>query len=201
MTVPSHYSDYTIKWTTLPWEVNQAFELRRKVFCEEQALFKHSDRDDIDDHAQILVAIGNYGGWHQQVVGTVRIHQQQPGIWYGSRLAVDSAFRKQGQLGATLIRLAVSSAHGMNCNQFLATVQKQNEVLFKRLNWATKDYKNIYGQVHAVMEADLSAYPPCYQPQSGFVVRGKKSKCIDQLIPESPWLQLPNKTAKFAEAI
>lgn len=168
------YSDYTIKWATLPWEVEQAHALRRRVFCDEQRLFDHDDRDATDDHACLLVALGSYGGWHQQVVGTVRIHQEGEGVWYGSRLAVDPAFRSQGQLGSTLIRLAVSSAHALGCQCFMATVQKQNEPLFQRLKWATCEYKEIFGQVHAVMEANLAAYPPCHTPNSGFVLRARR---------------------------
>ncbi|WP_428243210.1 MSMEG_0567/Sll0786 family nitrogen starvation N-acetyltransferase [Gynuella sp.] len=181
-----HYSDYTIKWTTLDWEIKQAHALRRKVFCEEQHLFENDDRDAIDSHAHTLVALGNHGGWHQQVVGTVRIHRQGPDsddLWYGSRLAVDPAFRSQGLLGSTLIRLAVSSAHALGCNCFMATVQVQNEPLFKRLNWQTRDYRHILGMKHAIMEADLSAYPPCFTPNSGFVLKARKQHKATRVWP------------------
>ncbi|WP_227635090.1 MSMEG_0567/Sll0786 family nitrogen starvation N-acetyltransferase, partial [Klebsiella pneumoniae] len=102
-----------MKWVTLPWEREQAYALRRQVFCREQGLFADDDRDEIDDHAHLLVALGCVAGWHDRVVGTVRIHQQSPGVWLGSRLAVDAAYRRQGQLGPTLIRLAVCSAHAL----------------------------------------------------------------------------------------
>nr|WP_227631726.1 MSMEG_0567/Sll0786 family nitrogen starvation N-acetyltransferase [Klebsiella pneumoniae] len=81
------YAGYTIKWVTLPWEREQAYALRRQVFCREQGLFADDDRDEIDDHAHLLVALGCVAGWHDRVVGTVRIHQQSPGVWLGSRLA------------------------------------------------------------------------------------------------------------------
>lgn len=167
------YSDYTIKWATLPWEVDQAYALRRQVFCAEQHLFETDDHDAVDDRARTLVALGNHGGWHQEVVGTVRIHCEGERLWYGSRLAVSPQFRSQGQLGSTLIRLAVSSAHALDCSTFLATVQVQNEALFQRLNWQTIEYREIHGMKHALMQADLSAYPPCYTPQSGFVVKAR----------------------------
>ncbi len=38
-------------------------------------------------------------------------------MWWGSRLAVDSDFRRIGAIGATLIRLAVCSAHAMGCTE------------------------------------------------------------------------------------
>ena len=168
------YSNYTVKWASLPWEIDEAYALRKRVFCEEQALFKQDDRDETDASAQILVALGGLGGCHDQVVGTVRIHEQSPGIWYGSRLAVAPEFRRQGFLGATLIKLAVSSAHALNCQQFLATVQHQNEALFRRLHWKRIKMLDIRNKSHVMMQADLSYYPPCHTPHSGFVISTRK---------------------------
>ena len=53
---PATHSDFTIKWATLEWEIREAHALRRAVFCEEQKLFADSDQDDIDQHAQCIVA-------------------------------------------------------------------------------------------------------------------------------------------------
>ncbi|WP_338353418.1 MSMEG_0567/Sll0786 family nitrogen starvation N-acetyltransferase [Thalassolituus oleivorans] len=168
------YSDYTIKWATLPWEIDQAMALRRRVFCDEQGIFAADDRDSIDDRAHILVALGNNGGWHDQVLGTVRIHQEGEHLWYGSRLAVESEFRSHDQLGKMLIKLAVSSAHALGCECFMALVQQQNEILFQRLNWQIRGYREKFGLSHALMEADLNAYPPCHTPNSGFVLKARK---------------------------
>lgn len=182
------YSGYTIKWADLPWEYDQAYALRRRVFCQEQALFEGDDRDAIDDQAQLLVAMGDLAGWHDRLVGTVRIHQPQPGVWWGSRLAVDDAFRRQGQIGSTLIRLAVSSACAQGCQQFLAHVQIQNEALFKRLHWQTVGEKMIHQQRHVVMQAELNFYPPCATPYSGFVVRSRTRKTT---AIGNAWLEMP----------
>ncbi|MDF7649678.1 GNAT family N-acetyltransferase [Erwiniaceae bacterium L1_54_3] len=166
----NHYAGYTIKWVTLPWERQQAYALRQRVFCQEQGLFVGDDRDDIDSEARLLVALGSVAGWHDEVVGTVRIHQPEPGIWVGSRLAVDSAYRRQGQLGPTLIRLAVCSAHALGCQAFYAQVQHQNEPLFRRMHWQTLDWLDLRGVRHARMQADLTFYPPCHDPHSGMVI-------------------------------
>src|SRR5258707_2160339 len=99
-------ASYTIKWTTLPWEANEAYKLRRAVFCVEQGIFVGDDRDEIDERAQQLVAVSCIAGMPEQVVGTVRIHEAEPGVWFGSRLAVHAAVRKHGQNGSTLIGLA-----------------------------------------------------------------------------------------------
>ena len=177
------YSHYVIKWASLPWEVRQAMAIRRKVFCHEQGLFDGTDMDETDQNAQLLVAVGSLGGMHEQVVGTVRIHQQEPGVWVGSRLAVDPDFRAQGKLGSTLIQLAVSSAHAQGCQRFLATVQHQNERLFQRLNWHTQGDCIIRGLRHVTMEADLGHYPPCHTPYAGFTLKARKTKHSQEEYP------------------
>lgn len=183
------YSDYTIKWASLDWEAREAFALRRRVFCDEQALFEKDDRDLTDQNAQLIVALGGHGGWHDQVVGTVRIHEEEPGVWYGSRLAVDPAFRRQGYLGATLIKLAVSSAHSLGCCCFMARVQAQNERLFRRLHWDRIGEEEIQGLPHVTMQANLDHYPPCHTPHSGYVMRGRNRKSDQAIAPEL--LKLP----------
>lgn len=163
-------SEFRVKWTTLDWEADEAYKLRRVVFCIEQGIFVGDDRDDIDARAQLLVALACIGGTPDQVVGTVRIHEDAPGRWCGSRLAVHPAFRRHGRLGATLIRLAVSSANARGCQAFLAHVQSQNVPLFKRLHWQALAEETLRGRPHHLMQADLASYPPCADPWSGFVV-------------------------------
>ncbi|MBO1255502.1 GNAT family N-acetyltransferase [Alteromonas sp. 5E99-2] len=165
-----YFSDFTIKWATSEWEKHHAYALRRQVFCGEQGIFEIDDKDDIDNRAQVLVAIANHGGWHEKVVGTVRIHHEGNHVWWGSRLAVDASFRTQTGLGSLLIKLAVSSAHALGCKVFLAQVQKQNERLFQRLNWKSQYELMLKEHLHVMMKAELASFPPCYHPESGFVV-------------------------------
>lgn len=183
MSKPSPYSEFTIKWTTLEWEKAQAYRLRREVFCDEQALFVDSDLDEIDKRSHLIVALGGYGGWHEEVVGTVRIHEAEPGVWYGSRLAVQLDFRRQGQLGPALIKLAVSSAHAVGCKAFYAHVQQQNERLFERMNWKNIGKILIRGKEHVVMQADLAHYPVNFIPEKGFMVRSRSHSRIQNLAP------------------
>ena len=171
--LPLHYqpAEYRIKQAVLPWETDRAHQLRRQVFCTEQGIFDQDDRDQVDSSAQLLVALACVGGMPDQVVGTVRIHQEAPGVWLGSRLAVDAAFRKQSQLGATLIRLAVCSARAQGCTTFLANVQSQNVPLFVRMHWETLHELTLLGRPHHRMQAELAFYPPCHTPGAGFVTR------------------------------
>lgn len=169
--LPSTYRpvEYRVKQAAQGWEREEAHRLRRQVFCTEQGLFGDDDRDGTDDRAQLLVALACIAGMPDEVVGTVRIHEEEPGLWFGSRLAVDAAHRKQGQLGATLIRLAVCSAHAQGCRTFLAHVQSQNLPLFVRMHWTPLREMELLGRSHHLMRADLDCYPPCSTPETGFV--------------------------------
>lgn len=165
--------EFRIQWAHGSWMRQQALALRRQVFCQEQGLFGHDDFDTIDAEdpsCRLLVALSSWGAQPDEVIGTVRIHQPQPGVWWGSRLAVRHDWRRHGLLGSSLIRLAVSSAHALGCREFLAHVQAQNVVLFRRLHWAVMDEKIMHDRMHALMRADLAFYPPCETPYEGFVL-------------------------------
>ena len=159
---------FQIKFAVDPWERTAAAALRRKVFCEEQGVFAGDDRDAIDDVATTLVAVSSWAVAPDAVVGTVRIHEASPGLWWGSRLAVAAEFRKVGALGVALIRLAVSSARAKGCTRFLAHVQSQNAALFEKLNWRTLEEVSLHRRPHQLMEADLDFYPPFRSPEIGF---------------------------------
>jgi putative N-acetyltransferase (TIGR04045 family) len=169
-------AEFRIQWADGPWMNAQARVLRRQVFCTEQGLFGGvggDDRDAVDSDnlsTRSLVALSCCGGATDEVLGTVRIHAAGPGLWWGSRLAVRRDWRRHAQLGTSLIQLAVSSAHALGCTEFLAHVQAQNVPLFERLNWQVLDRMDLHGKPHALMRADLAAYPPCRTPYTGLVL-------------------------------
>jgi putative N-acetyltransferase (TIGR04045 family) len=167
--------EYRVKFATDAWERREAAALRRRVFCDEQHIFSGDDRDTIDDVAIPIVAISSFAVAPQEVVGTVRIHQAEPGTWWGSRLAVAADYRRIGALGTALIRLAVSSAHARGCRRFFAHVQSQNALLFRRLHWTTLAETLIHGRPHHFMQADLSRYPPFADAEAGFLSLPKKA--------------------------
>jgi putative N-acetyltransferase (TIGR04045 family) len=163
--------EFRVKWAAGSWEHEQARALRRAVFCIEQGIFVGDDRDAIDDRSQLIVAVSSLGGSPDAVVGTVRIHEAEPGLWWGSRLAVHAAMRQHGRIGATLVRMAVCSAHARGCQRFLAHVQRPNVALFERLHWRALQSVLVHGRDHCLMQADLRQYPPCADPYAGFVTR------------------------------
>jgi putative N-acetyltransferase (TIGR04045 family) len=166
-------SEFRVKFAASRWEREGAYALRRQVFCEEQGLFEGDDRDAVDEYAITLVALSMLGVAADQVVGTVRIHEDELGLWCGSRLVVARECRRIGAIGATLIRLAVSSAHAMGCRTFLANVQAQNAPLFRQMHWETVAEVELHGRPHVKMCADLDFYPPCYAPEVGYVTLRK----------------------------
>src|ERR1700704_324341 len=168
-------AEYRVKFATEAWERREAAALRRQVFCEEQGIFAGDDCDDIDAIAIPLVVISSLGLAPHDVVGTVRIHEAEPGVWWGSRLAVAADYRRIGALGSSLIRLAVCSAHARGCRRFFAHVQSQNASLFRRLPWYTIEEIEIHGRPHHFMQADLAHYPPFADAETGFLSLPKKA--------------------------
>lgn len=162
---------FQIKFATEAWEIRGAEELRRRVFCEEQRVFEGSDIDDLDGTAIPLVAISMFGVAADSVVGTVRIHPkpEEPGVWWGSRLAVAKSYRRMSAVGAGLIRLAVTSAHGMGCTEFYGQIQSQNVELFRHMHWRTVKEITLYGRPHHTMTPDFAHYPPFMTPKTGFL--------------------------------
>lgn len=166
-------SGYQVKFVTEAWERRSAAALRRDVFCEEQGIFDTDDRDAVDETAIPIVAVSLLGVAPGEVAGTVRIHEASPGIWWGSRLAVAMPYRRAGALGTSLIRLAVGSAHARGATEFYAHVQARNVPLFTRLQWDKLKDEVLHGHPHALMRADLAAYPPIMEAEIGFMALAK----------------------------
>lgn len=142
------------------WQLAGYRELRRAIFAEEQGLFEGSDFDEHDEHALPIVAQSQIAGMSDRVVGVVRIYRSEPGTWYGGRLGVRKEFRRFGAIGTALITTAVSTAHGLGCQRFLATVQLANVRYFERHHFCPLREVVVRGLPHQLMQADLAYYPP-----------------------------------------
>ncbi len=178
MTVVDHTSfispEFIIRAATEDWERAGVERLRHQVFVEEQKIFTGNDHDAIDHTAISLVAIATLAAEPADVVGTVRIHQPSPGVWWGSRLAVSPDYRKVGRLGSELIRLAVGTANGCGCHEFHAHVQLQNVALFRRLHWEPVAEVDLHGVPHMHMLASLPYYPAVCNPAVGWLARARR---------------------------
>lgn len=167
--------EFLIRAATEVWEMTGAARLRHQVFVQEQGIFTGHDRDAIDQIAMPLVAISTLAAEPAEVVGTVRIHETAPGVWWGSRLAVAPDYRRVGRLGAELIRLAVCTANGRGCTEFHAHVQIQNVPLFRRLRWDPVKEVSLHGVAHMHMLASLPHYPAIPDPAAGWSARARRS--------------------------
>ena len=147
--------------------IKDYWELRKKIFCEEQNIFAESDIDEIDQDAYPIVSLNSGYSTKERVVGVVRIYETEKRQWYGGRLGVDSDFRKFNQIGKGLIGKAVTTANGWGCDQFLATDQIQNVSFFRRLKWKSIKQIEIKGIKHHLMEADLDYYKPSKSSRPG----------------------------------
>lgn len=160
--------EFRIKHACEHWERRACAALRRAVFCTEQKIFERDDRDALDTRAIAIAAIACLIGQPEDVVGTVRIVQTEPGIWWGSRLAVHRDYRRSAWLGGELIEHAVRTAHARGARQFHAHVQVQNVKWFERLHWQALQAITVQGRPHVLMQADLAHYPPRLQDDIGF---------------------------------
>lgn len=178
----------TFDFARKSWELNNYYQLRKNIFCDEQKIFKNSDIDLIDKKALHIISTSEYMAMTDQVIGTVRIHETKPTVWLGSRLGVHTDYRKlknyQSQqlfndniavkpftmsVGAGLIYKAVTTAKTLGCTKFQAHVQYQNKNFFEQLFWKDLGTVMLHGYLHHLMEADLNFYP-----SSNFINRVNK---------------------------
>lgn len=128
--------------------------LRREVFVREQGLFSGSDADDVDDDPRTVVLLAR--AVDGEVLGGVRLHPARPGRdlgwWRGSRLVVAADARMLLGVGAALVRAACAAAEDAGALRFDATVQAQNERLFRRLGWTPRERVHLHGHPHVVVD-------------------------------------------------
>ena len=150
--------DYLFKLAKTQPEISAYFDLRHKIFVEEQEIFRENDVDAIDKIAHPIIAV-EPDATSLEVLGVVRIYEAEPRLWYGGRLGTHPDRRKGWQIGKGLIYKAVTTANTWGCDRFLATVQIQNVRFFQRLHWDSIDETEIHGITHHLMQADLNYYP------------------------------------------
>jgi putative N-acetyltransferase (TIGR04045 family) len=131
------------------------FELRRRVFVEEQGLFMLDDRDERDRQPGTLHALGRVDG---EPCGAVRLYPLDPAArqWKGDRLAVLPEHRAH-HLGALLVRFAVATAGDLGGRWMIAHVQLPNVRFFEHLSWrAEGEPAEFHGVDHQLMSIGLS---------------------------------------------
>jgi putative N-acetyltransferase (TIGR04045 family) len=141
-----------------PVEVAAYRALRREVFVGEQGLFDADDRDALDEDPRTVVLVARSA---DGVLGGVRIApalEQDLGWWTGSRLVVRRSARGGAGIGAALVRAACAEAEARGVIRFEATVQTQNEVLFRRLGWDRLGAVEVAGTPHVRMRWPIDRF-------------------------------------------
>ena len=130
-------------------ELAQCFDIRRKVFVQEQHIFENSDIDDHDGNAIYLAAF-----FQNRIIGTVRMYSDDAGNWWGGRLAVLEKYR--GRAGRALVIAAVALVKQRGAEHFYANILKENINFFKTIGWRQiGDEFVLLGRPHLLVEADL----------------------------------------------
>lgn len=125
-----------------------ALLLRNEVFVRELGMFEESDRDDRDEDAIHLIAYVD-----DEPVGAVRLNEEGPGEWTGSRLQVLPDFRSRG-VGRLLIGAAEAVAYARGCKRFTALVRQDRAGLFEGLRWTDEgEGPEVAGVPHRMMRA------------------------------------------------
>jgi putative N-acetyltransferase (TIGR04045 family) len=174
-------AEYRIRLATQPWEKQQAYALRRAVFCDEQRIFAGEDIDDADRHAQMIVIVAHIPGQPDQVVGTIRIHEAESRAWWVSRLAVDASFRLRMGLGSALIRTATGVAVRRGCETLHAMAQRRRRQLFARAGWVWIDDRTVYNTPHCLMRADTDIVAPSEPPEWGWALRQLRDEHVNSV--------------------
>lgn len=141
-----------------PAETQQYRALRQDVFVDEQQLFERHDRDAADEDPRTVVIVARTA---DGVVGGVRLApvlEHDLGWWTGSRLAVRRGARGGAGIGAALVRAACAEAESRGVLRFEATVQPQNEVLFRRLGWHRIGEREVAGLDHVLMRWPIDRF-------------------------------------------
>lgn len=150
---PSPAPTFLVSEATSRAELDAYRALRREVFVAEQAIFERDDDDRVDDDPRTIVLVARAPDG--VLLGGVRIapavEGRDIGWWSGSRLAVSAAARTHAGIGAALVRAACARAEAQGALRFDATVQAQNEPLFRRLGWTRLSTLDLHGRPHVHM--------------------------------------------------
>lgn len=152
-TRPSPAASFLVSQAQTRRELDDYRALRRDVFVAEQGIFDRDDTDRVDDDPRTVVLIASAPDG--SILGGVRIapavEGRDIGWWSGSRLAVSAAARSHAGIGAALVRAACARAEAEGALRFDATVQTQNEPLFRRLGWTHLAALDVHGRPHVHM--------------------------------------------------
>jgi predicted GNAT family N-acyltransferase len=109
--------------------LEDAFDVRTRVFIEEQNVAQNLEMDGKDEAARHVVA---YVG--DRPVGTARLRSPDPGVAKVERVAVLAAYRGQG-VGVALVEAIESLAREENLDRAVLHAQVRVEAFYEKLGY------------------------------------------------------------------
>lgn len=139
-----------VRVATSPSEVDEALELRRRVYVDEQGVTLEADRDGLDPDAVHLVAID--GG---RIVGTCRL-VFEGGLARLGRMAVEGEMRGRG-IGAAILSAAEREARDGGAVRIRLHSQTAARSLYERGGFEVQGEEFMEeGIPHVTMEKPLA---------------------------------------------
>jgi predicted GNAT family N-acyltransferase len=133
-----------------PSEIDEALELRRRVFVVEQRVTLEADQDGRDEEALHVVAVDD-----GRVVGTCRLVFDDDLARLG-RMAVEDDLRGQG-VGAAMLALAEEQARAAGAGRIRLHAQLAARTLYERGGFEVKGREFLEeGIPHLTMEKPLA---------------------------------------------
>ena len=131
-------------------ELDAALELRHEVFCVEQGVPEHEERDGRDGDGIHLVAMEG-----ERLLGTCRLLLVGRTVQF-SRLAVRSDVRRQG-IATALLEAADSEARAAGARRLVLHAQTYAQSLYERAGYRTRGgvFREA-GIEHIAMEKELA---------------------------------------------
>jgi predicted GNAT family N-acyltransferase len=131
-------------------EVDEALELRRRVFVDEQRVTLEADRDGFDSEATHLVAVDD-----GRIVGTCRLVFDN-GLARLGRMAVEPARRGRG-IGAAILEAAESESRAAGAQRIRLHAQTAARSLYERAGFQVRGDEFVEeGIPHLTMEKPLA---------------------------------------------
>jgi len=112
-----------------PADMEEAFRIRRVVFCDEQRVDPALEFDGEDD------ACRHYLAWRDgRAVGTARLHEIERGLFKIQRVAVLADERKRG-IGAELMKRTIADARAAGAATIAIHAQCHAEAFYEALGF------------------------------------------------------------------
>jgi predicted GNAT family N-acyltransferase len=118
-----------LHWVRDARELRQAYELRFRVFCDEQGVPRDEEIDALDDVARHAVAVAPDGA----VVGTMRLVSRASTVKVG-RVAVAREWRGHG-IASRLLERAYEYAQGVRAEELRLAAQTQAVGLYEKAGY------------------------------------------------------------------